>query len=74
MAIMPPGSLISFAAKHNQDYMEGLGWLLCNGDWYPVSKYPLLDEVLDGDYGREGRGKVAGFFVPDFRGQFTGAR
>jgi microcystin-dependent protein len=43
-----------------------VGWLICNGDIFPVSKYPQLAAVLKDTYGGDG---VNTFGVPNFNGR-----
>ncbi|MGH2508542.1 MAG: phage tail protein [Ktedonobacteraceae bacterium] len=44
-----------------------LGWLLCDGQSYPVSEYPDLYQRIKNNFG----GDANTFYVPDLRGRFV---
>ena len=61
---VPPGTIIAFAGPVAN---APAGYLLCDGQSYPRSKYPDLFEAIDTVYGGVGTND---FNVPDFRGVF----
>lgn len=63
------GKIASFSSESPSDYttsIEALGWMVCDGKEYEVSKYPELFAVLGYLYGGE-NGK---FKIPDYQGLF----
>jgi hypothetical protein len=44
-----------------------LGWVLCDGQSYPVSEYPDLYKRIKNNFGGDART----FYVPDLRGRFV---
>ncbi len=55
------GEIMMFAAKGESD-----SWLLCDGRFLDIAKYPDLFKVLGTRYGNNGTGTFA---IPDFRGR-----
>ncbi len=68
--LVPVGTVIAYAAAvDNEQRTEFLraGWLVCDGESYPVQSYPELAKQLGKIYGGDGKER---FKVPDFRGIF----
>jgi len=60
-AICPVGSMLDFAGS-----TAPVGWLICDGTVYQISAYPLLGNMLKGQYGGDG---TTTFGVPNIGGK-----
>lgn len=70
MANAPVGTIMMYGGVAKglrlKELLE-LGWLLCDGQSYPVSEYPALYQRIQHNYG----GNEENFHVPDLRGRFV---
>lgn len=69
---VPIGTIMAYAGDNSGDsrgYLQEQGWLLCNGEQYPISDYPQLFHIIGTYYGTSTQS--GGFVVPDLRGRFV---
>ena len=68
---VPIGTITAYAGDTNGNatgLLAAQGWLICNGEEYPIDDYPELNRIIGTYYGTADR---AGYFkLPDLRGRF----
>ncbi|MCQ4043261.1 phage tail protein [Streptantibioticus rubrisoli] len=66
---VPVGTIVAFAGELDISWLQGQGWLYCDGSELDQAAYPALYAAIGGNYGAG----HATFFLPDLRGRFTRA-
>lgn len=64
------GTIVPYAGPVVRSRIQKLGWLLCDGDTYPISEYPELYDVIADHWSGIQEPPQDEFRVPDLRGMF----
>lgn len=64
---VPVGTVVAFAGQLDPTWLQGQGWLYCDGSELQQSQYQPLYSAIGGNYGA----RPGTFNLPDLRGRFT---